>query len=281
MNKIKSSIIILVLFAALSLQCQGASVSLAWDAPTFTNNVVKYKIYSGFASQSYYTNVTVLAPITTITINNLETNKVYYFAATAVSDEGLESEFSNEVFWGKIDFPLCVTSFVTSLNLGKLRNDFSGFVGMKFEVGDNPIQITKLGRYKVPGNKLIHVVKIVNATTGLDVPNGVLSIDMNQGTDGQFIYKDLIVPVVLEPHKIYYLVSQETKNLDFWYDIDTSVMYKNVAGVNCGIYFMNNNWLVYGSTNQSYGPLDFIYGIECERPLPPSDLRVIRRLTNY
>src|SRR5437016_95708 len=63
------------------------------------------------------------------------------------------------------------TAFVTSvLTLDTLRNDFNGWLGMRFTVGPSPITITDLGRYCLSGNGGTHTLKLVNATTGASVP---------------------------------------------------------------------------------------------------------------
>jgi len=73
-------------------------VTLAWDYD-FTNNpgVNAFRIYDGIASRTYTNVVNVLGQITTGQVSNLLGGSTYYFAATAVDTNGLESDYSSEV----------------------------------------------------------------------------------------------------------------------------------------------------------------------------------------
>jgi len=112
---------------------------------------------------------------------------------------------------------------VTGTVLGSLRNDFSGYVGMQINVGNNPINVTSLGRIIAPGNLGTHTLALVNAANGIDVPGGTAAITMTNGTVGQFQYTALSSPVALAAGSIYYVVSQETEGGDLWYDMNTLV----------------------------------------------------------
>ena len=71
------------------------SVRLQWD-PAPDASVTGYNIYYGVGSRAY-TNRTALGNVTNATIQLPTRNQLYYFAATAYSATGLESDFSNEV----------------------------------------------------------------------------------------------------------------------------------------------------------------------------------------
>ena len=72
------------------------SVTLAWNANTETN-LAGYRLYHGTATRSYSTNVAVAHPATTVTVTNLQAGTTYFFAVTAYTTEGLESDYSDEV----------------------------------------------------------------------------------------------------------------------------------------------------------------------------------------
>ena len=86
------------LFAILHLttiNSHAAQVTLEWDAvnhPLLGGYMVYYGTYSG----DYYVSLDV-GNWTSCTIADLEENETYYFAVTAYSTEGEESDFSNEV----------------------------------------------------------------------------------------------------------------------------------------------------------------------------------------
>ena len=72
-----------------------AQVTLEWDAvihPLLEGYVVHYGTYSG----DYDVSLDV-GNWTSVTIADLEEGETYYFAATAYSTEGEESDYSNEV----------------------------------------------------------------------------------------------------------------------------------------------------------------------------------------
>jgi hypothetical protein len=72
-----------------------ASVVLAWDASP-SPDVNRYRVYWGGNSRNY-TNWVEVSNQTTATVSNLVPTGTYYFAATALNIQGLESDFSNEV----------------------------------------------------------------------------------------------------------------------------------------------------------------------------------------
>jgi hypothetical protein len=72
------------------------TVTLAWDPSPGTNIIVNYNVYYGAASATY-TNHVSAGTNTTVAVSNLVEGTTYYFAATAVDDAGLESDYSTEV----------------------------------------------------------------------------------------------------------------------------------------------------------------------------------------
>jgi fibronectin type 3 domain-containing protein len=103
-NKIKkmAALVALLALVAVTVFAVGrtppppASVSLAWDASPGTNVIVNYNVYYG-ADSGNYTNVVATGTNLTTTVGNLVRGVTYYFAATAVDNNGLESVYSAEV----------------------------------------------------------------------------------------------------------------------------------------------------------------------------------------
>src|SRR5439155_14060761 len=58
------------------------------------------------------------------------------------------------------------TPLVTSFTPSRLRQDFSGWVGMTVRVGGADVRVSALGRWVVNGNRGAHTVKLVDASTG-------------------------------------------------------------------------------------------------------------------
>ena len=70
-------------------------ISLVWD-PSPSENIAGYNVYIGNTSRNYGAPIAI-GNQTTYTVTGLS-NGTYYFAVTAVNIDGLESDFSNEVF---------------------------------------------------------------------------------------------------------------------------------------------------------------------------------------
>src|SRR5664280_2845826 len=76
-----------------------STVTLAWNASTSTNSgPITYKIYWGVATGTY-TNSGSAGTNLTFAVTNLARGSTYYFAATALDTNNLESDYSNEASW--------------------------------------------------------------------------------------------------------------------------------------------------------------------------------------
>src|SRR5204863_9809427 len=159
-----------------------------------------------------------------------------------------------------------------ALNGPPLRNDFTGFVGMQFTVGASALNVSALGRIFITGNSGTHMVKLVQASTGTDVPGGSVSVSMVGGVAGQFRYVSLGSSVTLQANTPYYLVSQEASGGDQWYDAG-AVSSTAAGAVNSSIYSVNGvSWNPAFAANTSYVPANFQYA------LPPlnADLTILK-----
>lgn len=87
---------LLVIATAAAQSLVPPKVTLAWDPAPATNNVASYKIYWGVATRTYTNSLPTSS--TTITVSNLAYSTTYFFAATAIGTNGLESVYSSEVF---------------------------------------------------------------------------------------------------------------------------------------------------------------------------------------
>ena len=74
------------------------SATLAWDHSAPSTDVAGYFIYYGVSTQSY-TNRFDLGLATNGVVSNLVAGTTYYFATTAYTSSGLESDYSNEAAW--------------------------------------------------------------------------------------------------------------------------------------------------------------------------------------
>ena len=112
-----------------------------------------------------------------------------------------------------------VAAFTTGHSMSTLRNDVTGWFGMKLSVGASDLLTSQLGRWVVTGNSATHAVKLVNAATGVDVATAVVATA--GAPAGQFQYTPLATAVTLTANTSYYLLSQESAGGDQWYDFTT------------------------------------------------------------
>ena len=84
--------------AITALCARAASVSISWDPPVPSNSVSGYQVYYGTASRDYPDRFDA-GGATTFVVPDLDTTKTYYFALTAYSSSGNESDFSAELVW--------------------------------------------------------------------------------------------------------------------------------------------------------------------------------------
>ncbi len=105
-NKIKKLTAILALITVVAITAIAigriptpplGSVTLAWDKSSGTNVITNYNVYYGVASATYTNKVMAGTNLTAI-VSNLVRGVTYYFAATAIDNAGLESDYSTQVF---------------------------------------------------------------------------------------------------------------------------------------------------------------------------------------
>ena len=154
-----------------------------------------------------------------------------------------------------------------ALNSPILRNDFSGFAGMQLTVGARPLNVYSLGRVCVAGNAQTHTVKLVDASTKLDIAGGSAQVNMAGCTPGTFTYADLASPIMLSPGASYYLASQEFLNGDMWYEHGAISTTTDVS-VSNSEYLLGGTWTSIGGPNTSYVPPDMRYAVVPLNPAP-------------
>src|SRR5262245_31382666 len=100
-------------FSALIVFVQssfGANVKLSWNPSPST--VTSYKVYYGPAPGAYVGSVQVSAPATSAVVSNLVAG-AYYFSATAISSNGVESLYSNVAAYSVIANAAPVATAIT------------------------------------------------------------------------------------------------------------------------------------------------------------------------
>ena len=140
-----------------------------------------------------------------------------------------------------------------------VRFNYTGWVGLRFQVGATPVEVRQLGRVFVTGNTQSHELRLVQATTKATVASVVWS--PAGGVANAITYAPLAVPVTLAANTEYYLAAKETSGGDQWYSNNTAVTTTGVATVLSAVYSSTGStWLPYGAAGSyTYGPVGVTY----------------------
>ena len=104
--------ILLFILLGLPSVTYSATIALQWDPPTVNSDgsplvdLARYRLYYGYESQKYIFFIETNKPIANVTVSN---SSNYYFAATAINSNNVESDFSNEFFWNQAAPALALT----------------------------------------------------------------------------------------------------------------------------------------------------------------------------
>jgi RHS repeat-associated protein len=145
---------------------------------------------------------------------------------------------------------------VTGTTPSGWRNNYSGWVGLRLQVGSSPLVVSALGRWVVSGNSGTHTIKLVRSD-GTDVPGAAVSLNTAGAGAGQFQYGPLSQAVVLQTNTVYFLVSQEVSGGDSWYDNTTTVTPASGVSFTAAVYAANGTqtYQIVAVNNRSYGPV--------------------------
>lgn len=138
-------------------------------------------------------------------------------------------------------------------------------VGYSFTVESKNVAVYELGRYVAPGDTRTHRLHLIRADNRQEVATVV--VDTSDGTVGEYVYGALATPVMLTAGKTYYLLSEETRGRDPFYDQDTMLTPAPDSGVeiNGAMRATYNGrsdnttfWTYTAGTagNYAYGPVD-------------------------
>ena len=230
------------------------AVDLTWDASPSGG---PYRVKSGVDAGGPYPDLHD-TPNTFFTDQGLDNGKTRFYIVVAVGSAGAgrESKPSNEAA------ATPAQALVTSEVIGTPRNDFTGVVGMQIKVAANPLFAVGLGRMFLPGNSGVHQMKVVDATTNIDIPNAATTVDLTAPTAqaGKFVYGLFANPVRLDPNTEYYVVSAETLGADQFADLNTTVLTTADAAVLSAVFGDGlSSYTRGGGPGQTFGPVDLIY----------------------
>jgi hypothetical protein len=156
-------------------------------------------------------------------------------------------------------------SFFKTISLGKeIRNDYSGFVGMKIKVGGKDIKIMELGRYFEKTNTQSHELQIVDHKTNQVLGSALIDMSKGKADSLGFKYASLKTPIILKANMEYDILSKENLNGDKWFGRTNGNMAKGTVGpvaqVLIQIYGGKPPFTQAGNAvNQTYGPINFKY----------------------
>jgi hypothetical protein len=238
----------------LSATAGNARVNLSWRT---SQPLGGFRLMKGTESGA----LTMLAEVDSNTFmyedSDVVNDTTYYYVVVNLGGTGSsDDEPSNEV--AVRPQAEVINSFITSSVPGSTASA-SGFFGMAIVVGPAPVTVKALGRGFVVGNTQLHIVKIVDTATGMDVPNGAAAVFTAGGAAGEIRYAALATPVVLNADSAYYIVSQEMTGGDRFFNHDTSVMTTAVATVRSAVRGSGTVYTEDSGPGVSYALVDFQY----------------------
>jgi hypothetical protein len=145
-----------------------------------------------------------------------------------------------------------MSAFITAQSLGTLRSNFTGTIGFKITVGASNLIVGSLGRWVVSGNSQTHQLTIFDLGTSSVIAS--VTVNCSGATPGQYLY-GAITPTTLVAGHSYSIQSAEVSGGDQFYDDNTTVTPDATMGSVPNAIFSNNQ--ANGTTNNSYGPLNF------------------------
>lgn len=151
------------------------------------------------------------------------------------------------------------TPFITSQVVGTLRNDFTGCVGMGFQVSSSfDLSVKDLSRWVVSGNSQTHTLRLLDGTGSVLIASASVA---TSGAPAGAYKAATITPVMLEGNSKYVLMSQETNGGDQWYNNDTTVTPSSVATMNGAVSTATTCPAAAAASggNVSFGPVNFDY----------------------
>ncbi|MBV9745236.1 MAG: immunoglobulin domain-containing protein, partial [Acidobacteriia bacterium] len=242
----------------ITIQPQNAS-ALAGQTATFSITATGASSYqwqskapgaSGFSSIPGATSSSYTTPPVTAANNNTQ------FACVVSNNQGsvTSAAATLTVLAGSTGY------IIPPVGYGSLRNNYSGWVGMSVTVGSSPVTVTALGRMAAPQNSASHTLKIVDGSTGADIPGATAAVNMAGAVTGNFTYASLPAAVTLQAGGTYYFLAQEAAGGDLWYDWNTTAQTTTVANLAASIYGLPYT-TVQASGGHLYGPVDFQYAV--------------------
>jgi hypothetical protein len=155
-----------------------------------------------------------------------------------------------------------------------ISGGYTGWAGIRLRTAGSPITVTHLGRWKLFGNYRTHTLKIVDGTSGQDVPGAATEISLSNGAEGEFVYAPLASPVTLQANKLYYVISTENVDSqvgDWFHNVHNSILTTtSAAKVEGGVYWSGSAWQALGVAGQGLGPVSLRYG-SSSTPAPTAD----------
>lgn len=103
MKRLCHAILIVLIYSLVAAYAHAYDITLAWD-PNTEPELAGYILYtrenepeSNFHQVDYYSLDEIDPNNPQGSVNELESSKTYFFAITAINNDGLESNFSNQV----------------------------------------------------------------------------------------------------------------------------------------------------------------------------------------
>lgn len=127
---------------------------------------------------------------------------------------------------------------ITATSFADARTDSSSnWLGYKAHVGSSALTVPQLGALRAALNDgTTHIVKLVNASTGVDVTGASASVSLTTGSIGQFVYVTLGSPVTVTANTDYLVLVSMTPTTQYFIDYGTPAYTNTNITISNGVY---------------------------------------------
>lgn len=150
------------------------------------------------------------------------------------------------------------------------RTDSSSlFLGYKIHVGSGAITVGRLGALKQSLGAGTHTVKLVTASTGVDVTGGSVSVNLTGATSATYVWGSLGSSVTLPANTDYLVLISMVPTSQYFIDLSTPTYTNTNVTISNGVYCDGSPTLTchdLGSTGQAFGLPNIEYDLASGPP---------------
>lgn len=189
---------------------------------------------------------------------NVNNGTTYYYKVSAIGDDGETADSNEEMATPSSDATI---AFISDYTAGTDALA-AGFYGMLIQVKSANLKIKELGRLALAGNSQTHILKFVDAATGMDF-GAPVAVSMAGAPADDFKYAGIpdSSPIILQANTAYYVLSQESNPGDRFLNHNTTVTTETDATITGAGRSNGASYIMDAAGALSYGLVNFKYQV--------------------